>query len=111
MGRAVGTSESLRAALASFAADSSDNTFPAADHIRDYATLRAIVNQNGGTLKATEAEMGITFVSYGTHDTDADGVADSYVLTLVVVHENHRQQLVVAPEGITRGDLETVAHR
>src|SRR5215813_187052 len=60
----VATSESIRAALASYAADSTDNLFPAAGSITSYGTLSAIANRNGGALKATEALMGVTWVSY-----------------------------------------------
>src|SRR3989441_8929705 len=49
----VGTGESVRAALASFAADSTDNLFPATAGITDYASLRTQANTNGATLPAT----------------------------------------------------------
>src|SRR5262245_25632248 len=42
----VATSESIRAAFASYAADSTDNLFPAA--IGTYAILSPLVNANGG---------------------------------------------------------------
>lgn len=58
----VGTSESIRASFASFAADSADNLFPTAASITSYATLTALANANGGTLKATEALMGVSYV-------------------------------------------------
>jgi len=52
----VATGESVRAALASFAADSADNLFPGA--MATYADMLTVVNHNGGTLKTTSAAMG-----------------------------------------------------
>jgi type IV pilus assembly protein PilA len=84
----VATGESVRAALASFAADSTDNLFPVsgATGINSWATFTALVNKNGGTLKAVEGSggAGIAFVSYSTSDTDGDLTDDSYTLVLSV---------------------------
>jgi len=79
----VATGESIRAAFASFAADSADNLFPGA--IADYAAMYSIVNHNGGTLKSTAAAMGVSFVSYSVSDLDGDGVLDNYTLTLSII--------------------------
>jgi prepilin-type N-terminal cleavage/methylation domain-containing protein len=102
----VGTGEGVRAALASFAADSADNLFPGAAAITNYATLTALANQNGATLKATEAEMGITFVRYSVIDTDGDATMDSYVLFVTVTGvptTGYAGQLIaLTPQGITR---------
>src|SRR5947208_12332293 len=46
----VGTGDSVRAAFASFAADSVDNLYPPA--IADYAALQTLANKNGATLPA-----------------------------------------------------------
>jgi len=81
----VATGESIRAALASFAADSADNLFPAAGSIASYADMFTVVNHNGGTLKRTAAAMGMSFVSYSVSDFNGDGVVDSYTLTLSVI--------------------------
>ena len=60
---AVSTMGSVRGSMASFAADSAGNMFPAegtaTGQIGDWASLVACANQNGATLKATEAEAGI----------------------------------------------------
>src|SRR5438093_1394791 len=53
----VATTESIRAAFASYAADSTDNLFPAA--LATYAAMSVVVNANGGTLKASAAAQGI----------------------------------------------------
>jgi hypothetical protein len=99
----VGTGEGIRAALASFAADSQGNLFPAA--MADYAAMFSVVNKNGGTLKATAGEMGLTFISYSTLDTDTDGTPDSYALQLSVTGVPNTYTgyfLRITPEGITR---------
>jgi len=99
----VGTGEGIRAALASFAADSVGNLFPSA--MADYAAMYSVINKNGGTLKATAAEMGMTFVSYSTLDTDADGTPDSYALQVSVTGVPNTYSgyfLRITPEGITK---------
>jgi prepilin-type N-terminal cleavage/methylation domain-containing protein len=99
----VGTGEGIRAALASFAADSQGNLFPAA--MADYAAMFSVVNKNGGTLKAAAGEMGLTFISYSTLDTDTDGTPDSYALQLSVTGVPNTYTgyfLRITPEGITR---------
>src|SRR5438876_552562 len=50
---AVGSSEGVRGALASFAADSTGNIYPAANSIASYANLVTLTTRNGGTLPAT----------------------------------------------------------
>jgi prepilin-type N-terminal cleavage/methylation domain-containing protein len=102
----VGTGEGIRAALAGFAADSAGNLFPGA--IANYAALTPIINANGGTLKATETLMGVTFVSYTPSDTDLDGTPDSYRLVVQINgvpqgangYDGHT--VVISPEGIER---------
>ena len=101
----VGTGEGVRAAMASFAADSADNLFPTSTSIASYATLTTIVNRNGGTLKATAAAMGLTFISYTLIDSDGDGVADTYALQVSVTGVPTTMGgyfLRVTPEGITK---------
>jgi type IV pilus assembly protein PilA len=77
----VGTGESVRAALASFAADSPDNLYPATAVMTDYASLRTTVNHHGATLPATGS---FTLAHYTRFDTDGDGVDDSYSMRLAV---------------------------
>lgn len=101
----VGTGEGIRAALASFAADSADNLFPVAASIGSYANLVTIANRNGATLKATAAEMGISFISYSVLDTDGDGTNDSYALQVSVTGVPNTYAghfLRITPAGITR---------
>jgi len=101
----VGTAESIRAAFASFAADSQDNLFPNSGSITSYATMSPIVNRNGGAIKPTAAEMGINIVSYSTLDTDGDGTNDSYALQVSVTGVPNTFAgyfLRITPEGITK---------
>jgi len=99
----VGTAEGIRAAFASYAADSANNLFPAA--IANYAALTAIANANGATLKDTEALMGLTMVSY-TPTTTVDGTPTSYELVLSVTgvpsasYAGHA--IKITPQGIER---------
>jgi prepilin-type N-terminal cleavage/methylation domain-containing protein len=100
----VATMESIRAAFASFAADSVDNLFPTTA-IATYAALTPIINRNGGTLKATAALMGIDLIGYATVDSDGDGTADSYALSMQVLgvpSGMEGSKLLVTPEGITK---------
>src|SRR5262245_45964456 len=72
----VSTGESVRAAIASFAADSADNLYPDTNTIKDWTTFVDQVNKNGGTLKTKEGAVkdgaGISFISYKVSDTDGD---------------------------------------
>jgi type IV pilus assembly protein PilA len=95
----VGTGESIRAALASFAADSPGNLFPATAVITDYASLRTAMNQQGATLPATGS---FTLDHYTRFDTDGDGVDDGYSMRLVVTGVASTvvgAHLLVTPEG------------
>ncbi len=99
----VATAESIRAALASFAADSPDNLFPTVASMNGYAVMSSLVNRNGGTLKATAASMGIDVISYSLIDTDADGTADTYALQLSILGVPNTIEgyyLRLTPEGI-----------
>src|SRR5215813_11582895 len=65
---AVATSEGIRAALASFAADSVGNVYPIAGSIADYKALVPLANRNGGTLPTTAANVSISTVAYASAD-------------------------------------------
>jgi prepilin-type N-terminal cleavage/methylation domain-containing protein len=99
----VSTMGSVRGALASYAADSSGNMFPADDAITDWATLVSVCNANGATLKDTEAEAGMTFTSYDRQDSDNDGTDDTYELQVTVTQVPDTMQgkvIVVTPQGV-----------
>lgn len=80
----VGTSESIRGAMAAYAADSVSNLFPNSggadwDDITDWASLSSVLNNNGAALKLTEALQGMEFVAYETWDLDGDDIdGDDY---------------------------------
>src|SRR2546427_6493259 len=95
----VGTGDSVRAAIASFAADSVDNLYPSNALITDYATLRTQANKNGATLPAVGT---FTLNHYTRFDTDGDAVDDSYSMRVVVtgvVGTFVGSHLLVTPEG------------
>ncbi len=99
--------EGIRTGLSVYGADSSNNFFPTEEMIHDYPTLRSIVTANGETLPETEELAGVTFMDYATHDTDGDGLHDSYSMRLRVakVSTTHIGWcVVIAPEGIEKCD-------
>ena len=104
---AVSTMGSVRGSMASFAADSAGNMFPAegtgTGQIGDWASLVACANQNGATLKDTEASAGINYVSYARVDSDGDGTDDTYTLTVtvpMVPDTMEGKTVVVTPQGV-----------
>ena len=102
----VGTTESIRASQAGFAADSTGNLFPAA--IADWPALVAVSNANGGTLKSTEAEQGMTLNTYVTIDSDGDGTRDDYYFIFYTTGVNPTMmgaQVEVRPSGINKQTL------
>jgi len=102
----VGTVGSIRGAIAGFAADSAGNLFPLDTAVTDWATLVAMANANGATLKTTAAEQGITMQDFDCWDTDGDGNAgdDYYFIFWVtgVPDDQSGSQLEVRPSGIVR---------
>jgi prepilin-type N-terminal cleavage/methylation domain-containing protein len=83
---AVGTCESIRGAMAAYAADSVSNLFPndgGADWVdidpTDWTTLTAALNSNGAALKDSSAAQGMEMTEYDTWDLDGDGTdGDDY---------------------------------
>jgi prepilin-type N-terminal cleavage/methylation domain-containing protein len=99
----VATTESIRGSVAGFAADSKGNLFPTA--LADWTALRTMSNQNGATLKKTDAEQGMSFINYTAFDTDADGTMDDYYFifeTIGVPNELTGKVVEVRPSGIMR---------
>ena len=102
---AVGSTESIRAAIAGFAADSAGNTFPSAAQIADWATLAATVNANGANLKATAALQGMDLRNYTPIDVDGDGVFEDYTMsffTIGVPVTDVGAVITVDPSGIEK---------
>lgn len=96
----IGTSEGVRASLASYAADSARNAYPST--IANYSELLSVTTANGGTLPA---EPVFALIAYSIRDADNDGYADDYSLRLSVHAMNTPRrggQILVTPGGIYR---------
>ncbi len=79
----IGTVESIRGALAGFAADSTGNLFP--QTIDDWGQLVRICNGNGATLKPSANQQGISLIAYDDWDEDGDGInGDEYYFIFTV---------------------------
>ena|SRR5437870_2866929 len=75
-----GSAESIRAALATYAAEHRGGHYPSVDMLYNSMTLRAIVNANGGTLPESQRDPELTVLSY--QPLDGDGGDKSYHLVL-----------------------------
>lgn len=96
----IGSSESVRSSLASYAADSSGNAYP--DIIADYMELRSITNSNGGNLPV---QPDFSLLAYSSQDTSGDGVPDDYSVRLSVHAVRTPRlggQVLITPSGIYR---------
>jgi prepilin-type N-terminal cleavage/methylation domain-containing protein len=97
----VGTGEGVRAAFASFAADSTGNSYPLAASITTYASLLAIANKNGGTLPVVPPNL--NFVHYGIVDTDGDALPDDYSMRWSTAGvTTGARMILVTPSGILK---------
>jgi type II secretory pathway pseudopilin PulG len=108
----VGTGESLRAAMAAFAADSVGNGFPTAAQIPsgNYAALKTIADANGAPLPTTSGVL--TFVSYTIIDTDGDTIPDDYSMRLSVKAQapgTPGSQVLITPAGVLKCTAGTTA--
>jgi hypothetical protein len=104
--RVVGSAESVRAALAAYAADSDGNSFPTG--IDNWDALRVIANANGADLPPTERKAGFSFRGYTASDMDADGIVEDYTMSfrLLDIPESDGGWLVViGPSGIEKKSL------
>ena len=96
---AVGTSEEIRAALASFAADSAQTLYPLTGSIASsYSNLRTIVNRNGATLPINATRISFSTIAY----VSADGVNYTLTVTTTVPAGFVGKTLVIAPTGIVK---------
>ena len=101
----IGTTESIRGAVAAFAADSAGNLFPNTTQISDWATLVARMNANGATLKQSETDQGMSYVEYSPFDSDGDGTNDDYyfVFEVIGVPDDQAGKIIeVRPSGIQK---------
>lgn len=77
----IGSSEAIRAAMASYAASNINNAYPATGTITDLGSLSTLVNNNGGTLPATGI---FSLDHYHFFDSGGDGIDDTYSMRLIV---------------------------
>jgi len=93
---AVGTAEGIRAALASYADDSTGNLYPLKASIDTaYDQLVLIANRNGGTLPANPAVVAIESLAY-----ESDGSNYTLIIKTTVPDNFTGRTLVVTPQGI-----------
>jgi prepilin-type N-terminal cleavage/methylation domain-containing protein len=96
---AVGTSEEIRAALASFAADSAQNLYPLTGSITSsYSNLRTMLNRNGATLPTNAVRISFSTIAYES----ADGANYTLIITTTVPAGLVGKTLVIAPTGIVK---------
>ncbi len=101
----IGTSEAIRAALASYATSHINNAYPATGIITDLPSLRGLVNINGGRLPATGI---FSLDHYDFYDSDGDGVHDTYSMRLIVNGVSNAipgAALLITPQGIFKCTL------
>jgi type II secretory pathway pseudopilin PulG len=97
---AVGSSEAIRAALASYAASNAQNVYPLTGAITDFNSLRLVVNAHGGMLSLSAI---FSVDHYDLYDSDGDGIAETYSMRLMVNGVSNATagaQLLLTPEGI-----------
>ena len=102
---AVATIESIRSAMAGFAADSAGNAFPTSANMDSWAKLTALMNANGSTLKDSSVDMGLSLLGYTATDSDGDGNVDTYSLTFSVkgVPGSYSgSEIVISQKGIDK---------
>ena len=100
---AVSTMGQVRGAMAAYAASYLGNPFPPDDAITDWNSLATVGNDHGATLKATEEEAGIAFISYDRYDSDGDDEDDTYQLVVRVIAVPGAldgSTIIVSPQGV-----------
>ena len=96
---AVATAESIRAALAGYAAEQATSLYPLGEDIEDYDGAVALLNPQGAALPADPATVSIDSLSYDSEE------GNTYTLNIVVNVPDGvtGKQLTVTPGGIERG--------
>jgi len=95
---ASGTGEGIRAAVASYAADSAGNVYPATGSMDTFIKLRALLNKNGGALASNIGQMSMSSVGYAS----ADGSSYTITITVPVPTGTLGKTIVVTPAGIVK---------
>ena len=96
----IGSSEAIRAALASHAAGTSMNDYPSTGAITDFNSLRLVVNASGGMLPLSAI---FSVNHYAFYDSDGDTIADTYSMRLIVrgvPNATAGAQILLTPQGI-----------
>ena len=102
----VGTSESIRGALAGYAATSKGNLFPTA--LADWTTMASTCNSNGATLKTTPADQGFSSFVYESRSAADSGDSTepgSYLISLTVAGVANSltgAKIEISPSGIEK---------
>jgi len=97
---ATATAEGIRAAIASYAADSTGNVYPLPGSIADYAALVTLANKNGGTLPATAANVSISSIAYANAGADQANYTMTITTTAPALFTG--KVLCVTPSGVTK---------
>jgi type IV pilus assembly protein PilA len=100
----IGTSESIRGALAGFASSQQNNLFPTDTEVSDWTTLRSVSNNNGATLKENITDQGYSAMTYSAV-LDALSQPASYVITFIcngVPADLTGSKIEVKPSGIDK---------
>jgi len=100
---AIQTSQSIRAAFASYAQSQVDNLYPDSSEISDWDSLKTMCRNSGTNLNNTETGQGIQFSSYTVPDD-----LSNYDLKLKVIgiDESIMGSLIdVQPAGIVKYSL------
>ncbi len=92
----ISTAETMRTALAGYAVSSPGNLYPLTEAAGDWEALRATINNNGGTLKASLAEMQIVDLLYSSDN----GQNYSIEITVSVPIEIRGHKVGVSPGGV-----------
>jgi type II secretory pathway pseudopilin PulG len=96
----IGSSEAIRAALASYAASHSQHVYPATGEITDFDSLRLVVNAHGGMMPPNTI---FSVAHYNSYDSNGDSIADTYSMRLIVngvSNATSGAQLLLTPQGI-----------
>ena len=96
---AVATGDGVRAAIASYAADSAGNLYPLTGSIgTTYNNLRTIANRNGASLPATASRVSISAIDYSS----ANGFGYTISITTTVPVGTIGEIILITPEGIVK---------
>ena len=100
---AMGSIDSIRAAIAAYAADSAGNTYPSSTDIADYTSLVTLANANGATLNPIDTAQEFTLRAYSPMDSEPDGTFETCTMSFTVYGINPGDKgsiIVVSPSGI-----------